>query len=265
MPERKLRYLILLAPAALMPAGAGAHCSDQFAPVTSLSRPSDGVAVETVCWPVLQECSVDTFHRAELLAELAGKAGARKHAAFLYVDSVANRLGFDSVHYMGRLYYVDTVQVEEVWISVHSELKGALPVKRFRYLDRFIHVAGNPYATTYTALLDTPVLAFFDAFDTLSQLGIGPLDGCFFEPTAYVLRQGRIAKRSNDPSMRMPGIEVEAGDFFRSAGLVPVDLPPVRPRHVGIRRERGLPAFRAAGRTGRPCDLNGRRVPTVWR
>lgn len=250
-----------------LPSAASSHCTEQIAPTVEIAYPRDGMSVETVCWPVFETCITDTFHREELLAELVAAHRASAHAAFLYADSLRNSEELDTVYYQGQVYFVDTVQVEDVWISVAAELKGSLPARQFRFKDRFIHIPGNPFATTYAALLDTPMLAFFDKADSLKHLGIGPLDGCFFEPTAYVIAEGRIRKKASDESARMPGVSVAVEDFFRAAGIAPVPVPPVRPRHVGMRRGRhgpgpgsggaGFPGLWPRGKVW--FDLRGRR------
>lgn len=254
-----LRILVFLSPAVLASA-VRSHCTEEIAPTVEMVFPEDGMSVQTVCWPVFQECFTDTFQREDLQAELVAEAEGREHAAFLYVDSLRNRLGFDSVYYQGQLYFVDTFQVEDVWLSVHAELKGRLSVKRFHFRDRFVYVAGKPFATTYTALIDTPFLAFFDAYDSIHQLGIGPLDGCFFEPSAYLVKDGRIEKKSSDESERMPGVTVGLEEFFRASSLTPIPTPPVRARHSGSRKAYGAAARTVVGaRVGGYFDLRGRR------
>lgn len=260
---------LLGAAAAWTPSLLRAHCTQEIAPTVEITYPADGVSVETVCWPVFETCNTDTFHRAELLAELAARYGSSTHAAFLYADSLRNQPLYDSVYYQGQLYYVDTFQVEDLWLSVHSELKGSLQRKRFAFRDRFVHVPGRPFATTYTALLDTPMLAFFDSYDSLSHLGIGPLDGCFFEPTAYVVADGRIRKKASDESARMPGVSVSVEEFFKAAGISAMPIPPVRPRTAGLAARRvGITGAPGAGPPGAGTfDLLGRwlRERPSWR
>lgn len=239
-----------------------AHCTQEIAPTIGISHPADGVSVETVCWPVFAICNTDTFHRAELLAELVARHASSAHSAFLYADSLHNFLLYDSVYFQGQLDYVDTVQAEDLWLSIHSELKGSLQRRRFSFRERFLYLPGRPFATTYTALLDTPMLAFFDSYDTLSHLGLGPMDGCFFEPTAYVVTDGRIRKKASDESARMPGVSVSVEEFFKAAGIPAMPVPTVRPRTAGLapRRDGIIGALGPGPASDGAFDLLGRRL-----
>ncbi len=255
-------YMLLASASAWLPAEGLSHCTQEIAPEVKIESPREGMSIQSVCWPVFEMCYQDTFYREKLLAELVAKFRDSRHAVFAYADSLRNYPAMDTVYYNGQVYYVDTLREESVRIGIHAELKGELPGKSFQYKDRFIHVPGQPFATSYTALLDTPMLAFFDAHDSIWQLGIGPLDGCFYEPTAYVIKDGRIFKKASDESRRMPGVSVSLEEFFAAAGLPGIAAPPVRPGRTSIRRPGLPPAAALSGRNpdALPRDLKGRRI-----
>ncbi|MDB5103619.1 MAG: hypothetical protein JWP91_1308 [Fibrobacteres bacterium] len=226
-----------------------------------MSYPSDGVAVQNACYADFGSCFVDTFYREKLLKGMVDEYQASKYAVLAYVDSISNYLTYDTTFYHGQPYYVDTFQTEKVWISIQGSLKDSLPVSRLSYVDRWVAFTGNPYATTYTPLVDTPFVAMFNQYDSIRQLGVGPMDGCFFEPTALTIIDGHIHKKGL-VGERMPGVSVAWEDFFRAIGRDPVAAPAVREKHVGIRRSARTGSFPSdlpgAGRYF--YDLRGRRL-----
>lgn len=244
-----------------------AHCPGDV-PEVKLHYPAEGVAVQEACYSGFSSCLVDTFHSAKLLEELAEQFRNRKYAVFAYVDSVRNYETYDSVYYRGELYYIDTFTTEQVKVGIHTFLKDTLPVRKLTFIDRWIAFTGNPFSTTYLPLIDTPFVAFFDTYDTLANMGIGPMDGCFFEPTAFIIKSGRIHKKGAGGS-RMPGVSVGTDEFFAEVGITPVPVPPVgivRPAGKALLRYRHLPGGRRFDLLGRP--LQGLRFPipvfSVW-
>lgn len=206
-----------------------------------MEYPGDGVAIQNACYPEFGSCFTDTFYREKLLQELELRFQASRYAVLAYVDSISNYLTYDTTFYRGEPYFIDTFQTEKVWISVQANLKDSLPVTRLSYIDRWVAVTGNPYATTYSPLIDTPFVAMFSVYDSIHQLGVGPMDGCFFEPTAFTIIDGRIHKKGLVGD-RMPGVSVAWEDFFRKLELPSAAIPPVREKHVGL----------AQGRPARP-------------
>lgn len=251
-----------LAAAFIVP-GPSAHCPSD-PPVVEFSYPAPGVAIHNACFPGFGTCAVDTFYSAKLRDTMAFHYRESKYAVIAYVDSISNYLTYDSVYYRGQLNYVDTFQTEKVWISIVENLKEALPVSKLSYIDKWIAFSNNPFATTYTPLVDTPFVAFFTKYDSIRELGIGPMDGCFFEPTAYTIIKDRVHKKGL-VGERMPGVSVVWEDFIQFVGHAPVAAPQVRPKHIGIARPGadGAPRLRPAGRFerfGAAYDLRGRRL-----
>ncbi|HLP41345.1 MAG TPA: hypothetical protein VK465_07540, partial [Fibrobacteria bacterium] len=212
-----------LAVTAFLPVGA--HCPGVI-PETKFTYPSSGMAIQETCYPSYQTCLIDTFYTEKLMAKLVSEYKDTKYAIFGYIKQVENFQTYDTTYYMGEPYYVDTFATERISISIESELKDSLPVQTLTFVDRWLAVRFNPFATTYTTMLDTPFIAFFNQYDSIKQLGIGPMDGCFFEPTVYSIFEGRIHKKGL-PGERMPGISVTLEDFFKGVGRDPVDAPPV--------------------------------------
>jgi hypothetical protein len=248
-----LLFRYLLTGAALLAApvfrSAEAHCPST-PPKVEMEYPGDGVSIQNACYADFGTCFVDTFYREKLLQELDLRFQASRYAVLAYVDSISNYLTYDTTFYRGQPYYVDTFQTEKVWLSVQANLKDSLPVTRLSYIDRWVAFTGNPYATTYTPLIDTPFVAMFTVYDSIRQLGVGPMDGCFFEPTAFTIIDGRIHKKGL-VGERMPGVSVAWEDFFRTLALPPLAIPPVREKHVGLAD--GRPA-RAVMRKGKGMD-----------
>jgi hypothetical protein len=70
-----------------------------------------------------------------------------------------------------------------------------MPMQELVMTEKLTHISGLPLAYTYTGLIDTPFVAFFDTYANPQEMGLGPVDGCYFEPTAYFIIQDRIYKR----------------------------------------------------------------------
>jgi hypothetical protein len=191
-----------------------------------MSYPSEGVAVQEACYPNFSTCLVDTFYHDSLLKELVGQYKASKYAVFGYVDSVRNFENYDTTWYRGEVNFIDTFTNERIHVSIHTDLKDSVPIRRFSFLDRWVAFTNNPLATTYTPLRDTPFVAFFDKYDSIQDLNIGPMDGCFFEPNVYQILDGRIRKKGLH-GYRMPGVSVTVKEFLAAVGHADVPAPPV--------------------------------------
>lgn len=204
---------------------AGAHCPGT-PPEVRMEYPSEGVAIHQACYAEYASCFVDTFYRADLMEHLVSRYRDSRYAVFAYVDSVHNYLTLDTVFYRGEVNYIDTFTTETIRISIHTTLKDSLPISSLTYTARWLQFRGNPFATTFTTLRDTPFVAFFNEYDTLAKIGIGPMDGCFFEPTILSIYDGHIHKKGA-VGERMPGIRVKVEDFLAAVGHEPVAVPPV--------------------------------------
>jgi hypothetical protein len=238
-----------------------AHCADKI-PVVTMTFPSDGVSIQKACYPDFGNlCLVDTFYRDTLKAELVAKYQASQHVIYGYVDSVRNYYTYDTIYRNNQLDYIDTFSTEDIGISIHSELKGAMPVQKLALMEKWLAIPNLPFAYTYTGVLDTPFVAFFNTYATPPEMGLGPVDGCFFEPTVFYILNDRIHKKGASGS-RMPGVSVSLDDFFAAVGRAKVTAPPIR-NHSGIRpRSKGLALTPGPG----PYriflyDLAGHRLP----
>jgi len=61
-------------------------------------------------------------------------------------------------------------------------------------------------------LLDTPLVIFFDSLGSLRyELGVNPPEGCFLEPTAYMITDRGIERKGNS---RLPGIFYSSREFL---------------------------------------------------
>jgi hypothetical protein len=212
---------------------------------------------------------VDTFYREKLRQELDEKFKASKFAVIAYVDSISNFTTYDTTFYHGVPYYVDSFHTEKVWVSIAKNLKESLPAISLSFTDRWVAAGYDRFSTTYMPMLDTPFVAFFDRYDSIHQIGIGPMDGCFFEPTAYFVISGQIIKKGMTGS-RMPGVGVAWLDFLKTIQL-PESAPPEvqtsairRGSFRRIRKSRGTFIPKNSGHQfnegffGKAFDLRGR-------
>ncbi len=238
-----------------------AHCG-KVSPTVQMQYPAPGMSIQNACYADYQSCFVDTFYAEKLRLELIKNYSNSKYAMIAYVDSVYNFLTFDSTFYHGALYYIDTVQSESVWISFVDSLKERFPVTKKSYKDNWNVVAGNPFATTYTPMIDTPFVAMFTVYDSIRDLGIGPMDGCYFEPSTYSI-VGNAVHKKGLVGDRMPGVSVPWADFLLGIGHSSMAAPPVRVGHTRILNPLG--AHRSTLLTPGPYryDLRGRRFPQV--
>ncbi len=195
---------------------AQAHCLNSPRNVV-LQHPSDSVAIQITCYQDLGNCLTDTFSVGKLRQELAAKYSNSKYAAFACEDSVTDFPTYDTILYHNQVYYVDTLLTERIKISIVGNLKDTLTTQHLTYVDRWVAALQNPNPATYRSLVGTPFVAFFNAYDSIGELGIGPLDGCFMEPTAYALSQDGIHKKGM-AGQRMPGVSVTLDDFFKTVG-----------------------------------------------
>lgn len=232
---------------------AEAHCPGEV-PATKITYPEPGVAIHEACYAGFSTCLTDTFYAEKLLAKLVEEYKASKFAIFGYVMEVENYRTTDTTYYRGEPYFVDTFTTERVSIKIATDLKDTVPVRNLSLIDRWLAVRFTPLATTYSHMIDTPFVAFFDKYDSLKNLGLGPMDGCFFEPTVYQIYEGRIHKKGL-VGFRMPGVSVRVEEFLSAVGHDPVPAPQVGIRAISRRQGsamRPLVAFR--------YDLKGRRL-----
>ena len=250
---------------------AFSHCTAETAPTLDLQIPRDGMSIEKVCWAGFELCKVDTFYREELLQELVDNFQKFQHVVFAYPDSLLNYLQMDTVRFDGQFVGIDTGNAESLWVNIFRELKGTMPRQNLLLHEKYpAYIPDKPYNTSYLAIVDTPFIAFFDTYATPYDLGIGPLDGCFFEPSVYMIRDGRIYKKSSWELQRMPGIWVSGEDFFKAVGLPVEPMPQPHPASIRIPRiardPHAGPFLRAAPRrrTVFLHDLRGKRLGRLF-
>ncbi len=257
-------FAIALAGAALLAAPillpALAHCP-AVVPKVELTHPAPDMAVQVACYDSQgQACIVDTFYVDSLRSLLVEQFEARRYAVFGYVDSVRHYQTYDTFYRRGEVYFIDTMETEDVHIGIHTFLKDSLPTRHLTITERWPVYPGNPLATTFLPLLDTPFVAFFDAYDSARHLGIGPMDGCFFEPTGFFIQEDRIFKKGM-PGERMAGVSLPMEEFFAAVGLDPVPVPPVSLYRSAFQPGTPKPGKARPAQGSHVFDPNGRRVP----
>jgi hypothetical protein len=241
------------------PAAYG-HCSET-PPQVEMSYPSAGVAVQKAYYPDYGKAFIDTFYREILYKELLAKYQAARHVAYGYVDKVHRYVSEDTIRHNGQIDYIQPYDTEDLQFSFPTDLKGVMPKPLLPLREKWVEIPGYPLAFSYIGLLDTPFVAFFNSYDSTIDLGLGPVDGCFYEPQGYFI-YGDSIHRKGVPGERMPGVAVSVADFFTGIGQARIDPPPVRKSSGIIRKQPGLfPLPADPGFNGTfPYDLSGRRL-----
>jgi hypothetical protein len=217
--------LLLLGFATVDVPESGAHCGST-PPAITLKIPNDTMSIQKVCLTGFGYCSIDTFYRSELLRTVTDNFKSNKHCVLAYIDSVHRYIILDSsVNDDGTVFY-DTLQGENVWVSIFSNLKDSIPETHLNFNETIAYWPPNISQTTFMALIDTPFIAFFDTYGHMNQMGVGPQDGCFFESSAYFVMDGNIVARGDN--RRRPGIKLPFSMFAQGVGLGDVPLPPIR-------------------------------------
>ena len=227
-----------------------AHCPRDAPPILTLKNLRDGVSEQRECFPEFSNfCRTDTFYRDTLMEWLVSRYQdtATKNVFIGYVDSVRNYYTY--VTYPDG--YVDTVVTEDFWISVQTLLKGDMPERKLFY--SVIYPDGFPklpLAYTYMGLVDTPFVAFFtgdykavrnERYNMIMELSLGPVDGCYFEPTVNFIVNNRITKKGaismtgSPKEDRLPGVSVSFHDFLKAVGHADVPVPPIRKQGIQFR------------------------------
>jgi len=220
---------------AAAPALAG-HC--QNPPVIDLRKPSAKVSIQKACYLDFGNyCSIDTFYQDTLRNELVRKMQANLHAIMGYVDSIQNHMVVDTYLVNGSYPFYDTTRREDIWMTVHSQIKGVIPEQKlFFSSSKLTYWPENPLYFTYAGLIDTPFVAIFDTYGSLDEMHIGYEDGCFVEPSAYLIINGAVEKKGQE-GIRMPGVSVPIAEWATAAGLDSrtLSVPSVRPHNTRIR------------------------------
>ncbi len=172
-------------------------------------------AVQSTYWEDFHSTFIDTFYQDTLENLLALKIKSNAHIIIGEVDSVRTFLALDSAWSKTN---PDTLQGERVWLTIHEQLKGSIPETKLTFaFEKFTYWSNNPFATTYTALIGLRFVGFFnntsDLWDRIAD-GFGPLDGCYFEPTAFLIKNNAIY-RTGLIDQRMPGVSVPYDRFLK--------------------------------------------------
>ncbi len=212
-----------------------AHCVGDV-PEVKMTYPEDGVAIQEAHYVDMGARFIDTFYRDSLKEQLLERYQENEYAIFAYIDSIHYFLALDSVFYQDEFDRVDTLRGEGLWITVHSQLKGPpIPGNRIYIVDSsLIYIPEQPLATSYTGLIDTPFVTFFNTYDNAFSMNFGPVDGCYFEPDAYFIIDGQIVKKG-DEGIRMPGVSLAASEFLKAVGLENREIPQTRPGNTAIK------------------------------
>jgi hypothetical protein len=215
----------------------GAHCPQDPPPGVTITHPSPGMAVQKTCYVQFGFCVSDTFYQAKLHDQMVMQFRNSQHAVVGRLDSLRLRFILDTSWYNGKLVAIDTLDEENLWMSILSEWKGTAP-KQLYFKDTLPHFPPDVSPTTYVGLVDTPMagffsttvqqqggfilrsgaravpfISFFNDADHVRHLGLGPTDGCYFEATAYVLIAGRIHRQGIEGE-RMPGVSLSLDQFL---------------------------------------------------
>lgn len=164
--------------------------------------------------------SLDTirYYEDSLRIELLQKFAKFKNVSIGIVDSVRNYVVIET---SGADNYQEYLRVEDVWFTLTSQLKGTASKsgEKYSFTNRKLYyLASNPFTTSYTGNIGIPFVAFYDdkpeeiglnTIDGLGPLngGFGPLDGCFYEPSGYLILKDRVYKKGKEGA-RMAGVSI---------------------------------------------------------
>ena len=213
-----------------------AHCPENPSPMVKIRIPRKGMSIQETCIQQFNNCRTDTFYQEKLMKNLLAEYREEfiQNVFIGYVDSVHRRLVFDTLPGSDPPF-VETTWGESLFISVHYELKGTLASRKLVYSDTTIrYVQSRPYSVTYLALVDTPFIAFARNMRTPFDVGLNPVDGCYFEPGANFIIGNRIL-RKGELNDRMPGVSVAMEDFLKALKLPLLPALPVRKKGMRLR------------------------------
>lgn len=241
------------------------HCPKECVPTESFTPVREGVVDVKFCDSCFQFCDVRTFYRDTVMQALKTKYNQSRHVIFGYIDSLKRYQKADSVYFEGDLVGVDTSEWESLTVSVFGELKGSLGKTRFTMVDSMAYVPAIPWATSYRDYDGRPFLAFFNTLtgnkNQNDSMGVGPVDGCFFEPQAFIISDSSIHKMGYD-NERIPGVSVRVADFFREVGHPGAPIPQKKTvsNRVMTPHNRQPSRVRTQGLRRYWYDLKGRRL-----
>lgn len=207
-----------------------AHCPPGGLAEYTLKVISESVAVQTAFYPDTRITRNDTFYLAKLAEELKVRFASSRHATIAVIENLAPRYKVDTICFPAssscsprdsNFVAIDTLLEETFQVRILKRLKGAIPQDTFEFTETLPYYAPPLDPTTYSDLVGKPFLAFFDENKPWRRWGVGPVDGCFFEPSAYILIQGRIHKKGLEGS-RMPGISLLLDRFLASVAVISI-------------------------------------------
>ncbi len=246
------------------------HCPADCIPTEDIKIIRAGVAEVKQCEGCFNFCNTITTYQDSLRVGLKAKYDRSQHVIFGYIDSLKRYQKADSVFYQGILIGVDTSEWESLYVSVFSELKGNLGMSHFLVVDSMAYVPKVPFATSYRGYDGRPFMAFFDnltgGVNQNDQMGIGPVDGCYFEPQAYIVSDSSIHKMGQDKTGieaidRIPGVSIRVEDFLKEIGRPGLPIPSKKTVSIQAKtRGGGRSHILKAGRISYWYDLKGRRL-----
>lgn len=161
------------------------------------------------------EFTLDTVSERELMDTLEVKYNSNNYCAIGHISEAAD-VAFggcytDSV--TGAVICPAYPLPESVLVVFDTLLKGQMPGDRLWYLAH----RGSIWDNRYSDLKDKTFLAFFNAYDSIQQLGFYPIRACEREATGYFIVNNKIMGTGNKG---MPGISVSLNDFMNQ---IPVE------------------------------------------
>jgi hypothetical protein len=243
------------------------HCPAECIPTETFTTVRDGVVEDKIWDSCFQFLDVRTFYRDSLMKELKAKYDSARHVIFGYIETLKRYQKHDSIFYEGAFIGVDTSEWESLTVSVFGELKGDLGKTTIPLVDSMAYISSVPYATSYRGYEGRPFLAFFDTLpenrNRNDSMGIGPVDGCFFEPQAYIISDSSIHKMGVETD-RIPGVRVRLEDFYKEVGHPGAPIPTKKAVAISVQREwlrdRPSPPSQVRNRRHYWYDLKGRRL-----
>jgi hypothetical protein len=211
-------------------ASSYAHCPQNNPPQYTVNVVSERMAIQTAFYPEFNITRKDTFHQAKLIEELKTRFASSRHAAIAVLENLVPRFKIDTFCYPASSHCapgdsifvsIDTLLEESFRIRILHQLKGDVEQDTFEFQEILPYYSPPLDPTTYSGLAGKPFVAFFDAYKPWWSWGVGPVDGCFFEPSAFMLIHGRIHRKGLE-GKRMPGISLSLDRFLGAVVEVPI-------------------------------------------
>ncbi len=186
---------------------AAAHCPGINYSLDTLSQK---IVVQEKCYAGFPVCVLDTFYQDSLEADLKRAADGSQYISLFEMGEFSTSMVVDTNWLGENSFQLDSVVIEEGSIRHLTNLKGNSQHGDFVFTNRWV----VPDTMSFQSLVDTPFIAFYNAYDSLENLNIHPNQDCLLEPTTYTIKNGRISKRGVD-GVRMPGVSFPFSEFLQ--------------------------------------------------